>query len=452
MSDFAHDNLSDVIERHKILICLSLVTLIVLGVILTNVFSVLAFIMFALIVIFAKEQFILCLLLFILPFASLFKLAPETFSIFTFCEVLVIIRIFFTKKVSVSVIVGGLVYFGYLILGTYIRGQALDFEHIKQLENILMLYSLVLMSKETPFKKIATYYIWGMVLSSFVGLYAQGKPIFYEYARHINMDTGEYTRFCGLAGDPNYYSVNMIFAFIMLLALRKKETIKVDTFWVLYGILTVFGFLTVSKSFMLMYIIIFAVTMVIVMKKGNPIENCLLALGVVAILGVGLADGGLISTVLERLTSSNNMHELTTGRSTLWEGYMDLLMADPRAMVFGTGLTNHMLNGKGTHNIYIELIYYLGLAGTLLFVVNIYFCLKEKVTKEKKEGFNKLGWVALAVMYFFLQALFSYAFMYIIFFAYLIFETKMNKKNTCESFVENDTKIISCDNKETREK
>lgn len=428
MSDFAHDNLSDVIERHKILICLSLVALIVLGVISTNVFSVLAFIMFALIVIFAKEQFILCLLLFMLPFASLFKLAPETFSIFTFCEVLVIIRIFFTKKVSVSVIVGGLVYFGYLILGTYIRGQALDFEHIKQLENILMLYSLVLMSKETPFKKIATYYIWGMVLSSFVGLYAQGKPIFYEYARHINMESGEYTRFCGLMGDPNYYSVNMIFAFVMLLALRKRKQVKVDTFWVLYGLLTVFGFLTVSKSFMLMYIVIFAVSAMIVIKDKNPIENCLLILGVIAIIAVGLADGGLISSVLDRLTSSTNMNELTTGRSTLWKNYVELIVSDPGIIVFGTGLTNHMLNGIGTHNIYIELVYYLGLVGIILLVVSICFCFKGKNKEEKKKGFNKLGWIVFAVMYFFLQALFSYAFVYNLFIAYLIYTIDM--KNT----------------------
>ncbi len=428
MSDFVHDNLSDVIERHKILICLSLVALIVLGVISTNVFSVLAFIMFALIVIFAKEQFLMCLLLFMLPFASLFKLAPNTFSFFTICEILVIARIFFTKKVSVSVIIGGLIYLGYLILGSYVRGQTVGVEHIKQFENILILYCLILLSKDTPFEKIASYYILGMVFSSFVGLYAQGQPIFYDYARHINMESGEYTRFCGLMGDPNYYSVNMIFAFVMLLALRKRKQVKTDTFWVLYGLLTIFGFLTVSKSFMLMYIVIFAVTAIIVIKDKNSIENCLLILGVIVIIAVGLADGGLISSVLDRLTSSTNMNELTTGRSTLWKDYVELIVSDPGIIVFGTGLTNHMLNGKGTHNIYIELVYYLGLAGITLFVMSIYFCLKRKGKKERKTGFNWLGWIVLAIMYFFLQSLFSYVLMYNIFIAYLIYTTNANKK------------------------
>lgn len=451
MSDFVHDNLSDVIERHKILICLSLVTLIVLGVISTNLFSVLAFIMFALIVVFAKEQFLMCLLLFILPFASLFKLAPEIFSLFTICEILVIIKIFFTKKVSVSVVISALLYFGYLALGTYIRGQVFDTHHIKQFENILMLYSLVLMSKDTPFEKIATYYILGMILSSTVGLYAQSNPIFYDYAKEIYTE-GEYTRFCGLAGDPNYYSVNMIFAFVLLLALRKKRKVSVDMFWILYGLLTVFGFMTISKSFMLMYIIIFVVTSMIVLKDKNPIENTLLVVGVIAILTVGLSEGGLISSVLERLTSAGNVNELTTGRSDIWELYLELFRSDPGAIVFGTGLTNTLLQGKGTHNLYLEMVYYLGFAGILLFGLALYFCLKRNNKKENKTWFKRLGWIVLAIMYFFLQALFSYAFMYIVFFAYLIFKTNMNKENNCECFVENDTKIISYGNKETREK
>lgn len=432
MSDLAHENLSSIIDRHKVAICLLLVALILLGVISTNLFTVLAFILFALIVLFAKEQFIICLLLFILPFASLFKLTPTTFSLFTICEIVVVVRFFFAKKFSVSVVMAALLYFGYLVLGTFIRGQEFDVNHIKQFENILMLYSLVIISKKTPFEKIATYYILGMILSSFVGLYAQGNATFHEYAKHINLETGEYTRFCGLMGDPNYYSVNMMLAFIMLLGLRKKGKVSIDVFWILYGLLTVFGFLTISKSFMLVYIVIFAVTAVTVLKNGNPIENCLLMIGVIAILIVGFSEGGLISSVLERIISSNNMHELTTGRSTIWEYYMELFASDPSVLVFGTGLTNSLLHGKGTHNIYFETIYYLGFAGILILLFCIYFCLKRKGTKKKKQGFNYLGWIVLAVMYFFLQSLFSYVLMYNIFICWLMSSNDFKRKSKIE--------------------
>ena len=139
MSDLAHENLSSIIDRHKVAICLFLVALILLGVISTNLFTVLAFILFALIVLFAKEQFIICLLLFMLPFASLFKLTPTTFSLFTICEAIVVLRIMLNRKFSITVIMGAVIYFGYIVLGTFIRGQEFDLQHVKQFENILML-------------------------------------------------------------------------------------------------------------------------------------------------------------------------------------------------------------------------------------------------------------------------------------------------------------------------
>ena len=425
MSDLAHENLSSIIDRHKVAICLLLVALILLGVISTNLFTVLAFILFALIVLFAKEQFIICLLLFMLPFAALFKLSPKTFSLFTICEAIVVLRIMLNRKFSITVIMGAVTYFGYIVLGTFIRGQEFDLQHVKQFENILMLYSLVIISKETPFEKIATYYILGMILSSFVGLYAQNQSIFYEYAKEIYTND-DYNRFCGLAGDPNYYSVNMMLAFIMLLGLRKKGKVSLDVFWVLYGLMTVFGFLTVSKSFMLMYIFIFAVTAAIVLKNKNPIENTILVLGVVVILIVGLSSGGLLSTMIERLTSANNMHELTTGRSSIWEHYIELLRTDPGVIVFGTGLTNELLMKQGTHNLYLESIYHLGFAGVLLLLVGFYFCFTRK-EKRKRIFFNYVGWIVLATMYFFLQTLFSIAFIYNVFLVYCIYSEKFNR-------------------------
>ena len=425
MSDLAHENLSSIIDRHKVAICLLLVALILLGVISTNLFTVLAFILFALIVLFAKEQFIICLLLFMLPFAALFKLAPKTFSLFTICEAIVVLRIMLNRKFSITVIMSAVTYCGYILLGTFIRGQEFDLQHVKQFENILMLYSLVIISKETPFEKIATYYILGMILSSFVGLYAQNQSIFYEYAKEIYTND-DYNRFCGLAGDPNYYSVNMMIAFIMLLGLRKKDKVSVDVFWVLYGLMTVFGFLTVSKSFMLMYIFIFAVTAFIVLKNKNPIENTILVLGVVVILIVGLSSGGLLSTMIERLTSANNMHELTTGRSSIWEHYIELLRTDPGVIVFGTGLTNELLMKQGTHNLYLESIYHLGFAGVLLLLVGFYFCFTRK-EKRKRIFFNHVGWIVLATMYFFLQTLFSIAFIYNVFLVYCIYSEKFNR-------------------------
>ncbi len=426
MDNIWNEKLSTVINRYRIPICALLIVLIIMGVAISNIFSIAAFILFAAVILFADEKLLACLLLFMVTQASLFKLSPNSISLFTIGEIIIVIRIFLTRKFSVNVAVGALLYFGYILLGTYIRGQADYMQHIKQLENILILYTLVVISKDVPFERLATYYIMGMLVSSTIGLCVQGNATFFAYSKFKESDG--YLRFCGLFGDPNYYSVNLMIAFTMLLVMRARNKVSVDMFWLLYGIMSVFGFMTYSKSFMLMYVIMFIVTAVIVLKKSNPIENCLLALVLVSVLIVGLAEDGFIRFALERITTASNMHELTTGRSTIWEYYLELIFSDAGIIMFGTGLTNTPLNGHVPHNIYIECVFYLGIAGVLVLLVAIWFCLSKRRPWIKRSGLNYFGWIILAMMYFFLQSLFYYVFMYNIFLCYLIYTTDLKKQ------------------------
>lgn len=426
MSGVFDQKISVLIEKHKIFICLCIVALIILGVVFSNVFSVAAFILFAFVIFFAREEFVICLFLFLMSFASLFKLSSDAFSFFTICEIFLIVRVFLKRKFSLFVLISAVVYFSYLCLGTVLRGQSDYIEHIKQAENILMLYCLVVLTKNVPIEKIATYFILGMLLSSFVGIFAQNNPIFIEYARNLNKETGDYIRFCGLMGDPNYYSVNLIFVFAFLLLLRKKEKISIEMFWLFFIVFSVFGIMTYSKSFILMYVLIFIITAVIVLKKMNPIENVLLLVAFVAII-IALSQGGMLSA-FDRITSSGNMDELTTGRYSIWERYIKFIFDDTSVILFGTGLTSGLLGTHGTHNIFIESIYYIGFVGVIILVAGIYFTLKSVPSTNKKTPFNYFGWIVMALMYFFLQALFSYVLIYNIFFAYLIYSTDFKQK------------------------
>lgn len=425
MSSLFNQKLEKVFSEHKIFFCLFMVALILLGVLVSNVFSVVAFVLFAFIVIFSSDQFVICLLLFMMPFASLFKLAPETFSFFTICEIFILIKVFIKRKFSVSVLMMTILYFVYLIAGTLFRGQSDYIEHIKQAENILMLYCLVVATKKIPYEKIALHFILGMLLSSFIGIFAQNNPVFYKYTI-ISEGMQEYTRFCGLMGDPNYYSVNLIFALAFLLLLRKKLKVSTGMFWLLFVVFSVFGLITYSKSFILMYVIIFAIASIMVLKRMNPIENILLLCAFIGVT-VAFSQGELISA-FDRITTSGSMNELTTGRYGVWEQYINFILNDTGVIVFGTGLTSGLLGAHGTHNIYIEMVFHIGLAGIILLVTSFFFCLKGGREKIKRTPFNYLGWIVIAMMYFFLQALFSYVLMYNIFFAYFIFTMDFTKK------------------------
>ena len=92
-----------------------------------------------------------------------------------------------------------------------------------------------------------------------------------------------------------------------------------------------------------------------------------------AVLGIAVGAYFLVSenspfaVVLERLTSSTSLSDITTGRVDLYIRYWNVLTEDMVNLLFGLGLRAPVL-GKGTHMLYLELIYYVGVLGLVLFM------------------------------------------------------------------------------------
>ena len=78
------------------------------------------------------------------------------------------------------------------------------------------------------------------------------------------------------------------------------------------------------------------------------------------------SDWSPFALLLERFFEATNFHEFTTGRSTLWAQYMRVIFASPVTVLFGFGLNAPDLQ-LATHNVVIEVMYYLGLIGTVLY-------------------------------------------------------------------------------------
>ena len=83
-----------------------------------------------------------------------------------------------------------------------------------------------------------------------------------------------------------------------------------------------------------------------------------------------------LSTVLGRLQGANNLAELTTGRSKIWQDYLENFFEEPIYVLIGRGVNARLIKGKGSHNTYIELIYYLGIIGTFFGLQMGYLFLK----------------------------------------------------------------------------
>lgn len=428
MSNSQSKSIQNVIEKNKVLVGLMLIGLIILGVVVSNVFSILAFLLFCIIVVVCDEKFLICMMLFLLPYASMFKLAPKVFSLYTICELLVLIKVILRHKIKVSVIVMAAIYFVYLAVGMVVRGMNDYIEVVKLTEGVLFLSILVTIGKSIKLEKLAMYYILGIIVASVFGLFVQNNPSFLAYADEIYMDAVGYNRFCGLRGDPNYYAVDVVVALMLLIALRKRATISKDIFWTLFVVLSIFGIMTISKSFVLMYGFILIATSAVVLKEKNPIEIVLLVSALFAVWLIGFGEGGLLSQVVERLTKSDDMSTFTSGRSKIWEEYVAFLGSDPSALVFGTGITSGPLYKAGTHNFFLEAIYYLGIVGSLILAGCFVAVFKGVNVKNTRTTYNWFVWLALVLMYFFLQMLFSYDLMFQIFLVYTMWNTDLRNQ------------------------
>ena len=119
----------------------------------------------------------------------------------------------------------------------------------------------------------------------------------------------------------------------------------------------------------------------------------------------------LFATTLYRITNASSVNELTTGRLVILDEYLREISSSPGIMLWGKGLSAHLLK-KGTHNLFLEIQYYLGLFGLILFllyfgilIIRIYK--KYATGNAKSKLFNYSPLIVFIVIFFSLQGMFS---------------------------------------------
>lgn len=219
-------------------------------------------------------------------------------------------------------------------------------------------------------------------------------------------------RFSGLIRDSNYYMTMLVAGMAALCKL--KETGKIGTlwFWMQIVIMSAFGILTYSKTFFLM--LVFLGGMYIIWQfwsrkvfKGMGFTILGIALGAYFLL----SENSPFSVVLERLTSSTSLSAITTGRSDLYIRYWNVITENIGNFLFGLGLRAPIL-GKGTHMLYLEMIYYVGALGFILFLGFFFSMIRD--LQKKQPHIRKQSLIAkyavvtvVALQYLTLQGMFQ---------------------------------------------
>lgn len=359
-----------------------------------------------------NEVEISAILIALLNVSMIYKMSPGSTSLYTYIELLAIVKYFFMAPYFDSnFIAPWLLYVIYLFIGSGMQIVSL----IKVAIVPLLLYYMARKLDYENLKKLAFFYIIGVIAGSVIGLASDSLPHMNAYVMHKEVYLG-YTddgfissrRFSGLWGDPNYYTIHLILSIAICAVLLNRKEIKKTTFYVVYAIMAAFGSMTGSKSFFLMLILVTAAFIVMLFRNGEYGQCAFfLLLAVVFVILVLIGKIDAFDTVLSRLGSvASGEKDLTTGRADIWQKYLTAFLKKPIKFLIGNGIAKGQTYVKPVHNAYIDFLDYVGLFGTSLFAMSVYNALEHFREIRRKTG-SLLPLIAIAMLYFFLNMFYA---------------------------------------------
>ena len=268
---------------------------------------------------------------------------------------------------------------------------------------ILCLYPAVKMYHPGGKKGVINAFFSGYFLSSFLGFFKEKTRLIevleedYVWANHSR----DSLRFAGLSFDPNFYSIISILALCILMfggaSLFKKKAL----FLALTGATVVLGVITFSKSLIICYIVIFAISL---FNSDSSIRakawlSLLLALSSWVLLSNQIS--AVLNLIGFRFSSAETVDEFFSGRIQLWSLYWNEIVSSSKIMLIGAGANGKLLAQKAAHNTFLEIIYKFGFFG--LFINIVYFIQCSKLIKRP----SKMHLSKIVCVFVFLALLFN---------------------------------------------
>ena len=392
-----------------------LAVLIVIGV-RFRIFSIIALLVCAAFFLVYEEKTYLPVLFFLVPFANIFKLSAEGSSFFTYLVLLFVVLHYIKNRKPLRFVDVIIFLLSVFVCLNEVINLAFDIRRtIKFVSNILLLSFFVEFDDPQEVNKIFKYYVIGFIISGLIGLFGDTVVPINQYVNtQISRysDGSEINRFAGLYSDPNYFTINIIICCVLTIALYEKKIISLIPFALSIFLLAFFIGKSGSKSALIMLIIPILVFFRLMRKTQNYI---ILFISFVAILVIlylmNLGKISLFEGAIRRFTidSKGGIDQLSTGRYNIWVKYFEHFKTNLTGVIVGNGISADYLEKSATHNTYIDLIYQLGIIGTMLYIwIILDISRASKHIQEKKDIANFAIWATILIMYFFLSQLQEY--------------------------------------------
>ena len=384
-----------------------------------------AFAFHTLTVITLKSEETFYILFFIMPFGLIYKYPGVTLSFLTLIEIVMIFVVMMRHKRINAVL---LLLLMVVSLYFFMRMNTYYMAIPKLLVTYLTVTVFIKSYENESIKKYTDFFIWGLILSSIVGVFKESIPSLLSYYSDMNYDyiEGERTlRFSGLFNDPNYYSIALISAMVLLIYLKKYKNYSIGKFYLFFIPLSIMGLLTYSKSFILIYAFVLMLEVILNLKGQHKLQSfCEILLIILLFVIVFSGKIEIVNKIFSRFTSSQG---LTTGRSDIWEKYWAVISSKELYKWFGLGLDAPYVAGKAAHNLYLEMIYYSGYIGLVIFLFS-WLVIVFSSHRNKIRLSNTVLLIIVFVMYAFLCGFLNYAYPFYMIFCWMIADINCQEK------------------------
>ena len=209
--------------------------------------------------------------------------------------------------------------------------------------------------------------------------------------------SSNFVRNCAMLGNPNVFSIICVLCASMLATiLLKEKTLKPAIFLVL---MLFIGFTSFSKTYVIVAAILamFTYLYLLIEYKGKYKKQLIRASIVLTCLIFIL---GLIFIIKRTGTDGVlDISTLTTGRTDIWAWCIAEMSKTPLTIAFGYGMGIWVFKGEfhSAHNLYVEILYRLGVFGTcIVLAILIFFVF---TIKKQMKGENVLKNLVPIIMF-----------------------------------------------------
>ena len=239
---------------------------------------------------------------------------------------------------------------------------------------LFFIYLIFVYRDRFKLRRCADYLVFGILATSIISL----LTVLFQthHSQFVNV-FGNLHRLKLLTGNANSLAIYCSLALSIYVSniLTKKDNLYKN---IVLGLLTIsFGLSTKSKCFLIVcvFILVYLFFMLIVKYKLKSFMFIIPA--IIGLIILSLIFDSTIESIFKRflirVDGELSLSTLTTGRSKLWTMYFNEITSSIRKLLIGVGLFSERLVRIGPHNLFIHLLYRMGLVGVFLLGLLCYF-------------------------------------------------------------------------------